>query len=160
MRLYNRLYSYIKKKHLEKAMAIFAKIDMKTVYDIITKNCWEYGIQYILLMKTPFVLEVGIIGRRDRVLIKFHKTQKVYSYDMISFREFFLASDYTRAYYITTGSFHKEHKEGSWNLSFLGRRQVKTISSKDFLIRQEWMTQPYYSHFKYKKLDFYPYLPY
>lgn len=159
MHLYSSLIYRIKRKHMEKAIMKFNKINIDTVFNIIEKNCWEYGIQYQLMIKTPFVLEIILIGRKQTKYLRFHKTYMVFKEDYIRFESVVKDADYSKAYYITNGVFEGNIEKLNHQSLLWSATRVKLISNVDFLIHQQWLSEPYNSVFKFKKLDFYRYLP-
>lgn len=159
MHLYSRLVYKIKKRHIEKAKAKFNKITVDAIFNIIEKNCWEYGIQYQLMIKTPLVLEILLIGRKETKYLRFHKTYMVFKEDFIRFQNLLKDTEYNKAYYVTNGVFEGCIEKLNHQGKLWGGSKIKLINNLDFLVHQQWMHQPYNSVFKFKKLDFYRYLP-
>ncbi|GKU26458.1 hypothetical protein [Clostridium folliculivorans] len=127
------------------------------VFRNLTKNCWIYGIQYEVIIKDRLTLEIKLIGKREKVLLKFNKTLVVFKEDYNSFIDLVELMEVDKAYFITTGVFQAEiYKLNSWKLSY---PKVFLEDSKAFLKRQIWSKKKYNEHLKYDKLDFNRYLP-
>ncbi|WP_183278897.1 hypothetical protein [Clostridium fungisolvens] len=123
----------------------------------MTKNCWIYGIQYEVIIKDRLTLEIKLIGKREKVLLKFNKTLVVFKEDYNSFIDLVELMEVDKAYFITTGVFQAEiYKLNNWKLSY---PKVFLEDSKAFLKRQIWSKKKYNEHLKYDKLDFNRYLP-
>ncbi|GFP77527.1 hypothetical protein bsdtw1_03684 [Clostridium fungisolvens] len=127
------------------------------VFKNLTKNCWIYGIQYEVIIKDRLTLEIKLIGKREKVLLKFNKTLVVFKEDYNSFIDLVELMEVDKAYFITTGVFQAEiYKLNNWKLSY---PKVFLEDSKAFLKRQIWSKKKYNEHLKYDKLDFNRYLP-
>ncbi|GFZ32478.1 hypothetical protein CSC2_30040 [Clostridium zeae] len=127
------------------------------VFKNLTKNCWIYGIQYEIIIKDRLTLEIKLIGKREKVLLKFNKTLVVFKEDYNRFIDLVDLMEVDKAYFITTGVFQAEiYKLNSWKLSY---PKVFLEDSKAFLKRQIWSKKKYNEHLKYDKLDFNRYLP-
>lgn len=127
------------------------------VFKNLTKNCWIYGIQYEVIIKDRLTLEIKLIGKREKILLKFNKTLVVFKEDYNSFIDLVDLMEVDKAYFITTGVFQAEiYKLNSWKLSY---PKVFLEDSKAFLKRQIWSKKKYNEHLKYDKLDFNRYLP-
>jgi hypothetical protein len=127
------------------------------VFKNLTKNCWIYGIQYEVIIKDRLTLEIKLIGKREKVLLKFNKNLVVFKEDYNNFVDLVELMEVDKAYYITTGVFQAEiYKLNSWKLSY---PKIILEDSKAFLKRQLWSKKKYNEHLKYDKLDFNRYLP-
>ncbi|MBK1810453.1 hypothetical protein JHL18_07380 [Clostridium sp. YIM B02505] len=127
------------------------------VFKNLTKNCWIYGIQYEVIIKDRLTLEIKLIGKREKILLKFNKTLVVFKEDYNNFIDLVDHMEVDKAYFITTGVFQAEiYKLNSWKLSY---PKIFLEDSKAFLKRQIWSKKKYNEHLKYDKLDFNRYLP-
>ncbi|WP_052447376.1 hypothetical protein [Clostridium polynesiense] len=160
MQLYSRLVYKLRKEHLDKAFIKFKKITIDTVQDLITKNCWEYGLQYEIMIKTPLTLEIAVIGRNKTHYLRFHKAPMIFKEDYIRFESLINNSSYDRGYYITNGVFEGCLEKMNHNGNFFRRGRIKLVDKGDFLVGQHWIKQSSFEAFKFKKLNFYKYLPY
>ncbi|QAA31205.1 hypothetical protein [Clostridium manihotivorum] len=123
----------------------------------MTKNCWIYGIQYEVIIKSKLTLQIKLIGKREKVFLMFDKTLVVFKEDYYRFLNLAESIEADKAYFITTGVFESEiYKMNSWKLS---APKIILEDSKKFLKRQVWFKRKYNEHLKYDKLDFHRYLP-
>jgi hypothetical protein len=148
----------LKKNEIRKAKLFLKKIRIETIFDILTKNCWKYDIQYELLIKKEDMLIIKLRGNKEYILLIFHKTDLVTIDEYTKFNILANCHRVTKAIYITTGCFHEaiqnEYKDV---LSFFCN--VKLENGFRFIKGQLGLYGKAVKVFKYKKLDFFCYMP-
>lgn len=100
-----RLYLKLRKDEVEKAKAKLNIMNIDTIFQCLTKDCWVYGVQYDVVIKTQDYFIIKLFGRRKDVLIKYHKTDVVFSEDYDRFLYEVNLNESQRGVYITTGVF-------------------------------------------------------
>ncbi|GIM30523.1 hypothetical protein CPJCM30710_31890 [Clostridium polyendosporum] len=157
MYLLDVLYYKFHKCMIDKAILKLKKIQIDMVFEILTKQCWKYGIQYEIIIKDKLELEIKLIGKREVVFLKFHKTLVVFKEDYNKFSNLAETLGADKAFYITTGVFQAEvYKLNQWKLF---EPRVVLEDNFHFIKKQLWMKRMYNENLKYKKLQFYRYLP-
>lgn len=122
------------------------RIKIDAITRNITQSCWNYNIQYKILLKTSDLLLIKLIGDNKRVLLKYHKKNKV---ELREYEKFLYDLDQfnvEKGVYITTGIFDckiDEYDSGIFN------RKVQRINNTKFIRRQASLD----------KLSFLEYLP-
>lgn len=156
MFLLDKLYMMLKKEQIDKAVLKFKKIDINIVYELLTKNCWKYGIQYEVIIKTKDLIEVRLYSEREEILFKFHKTPIVFIGEYNNFIDRLRACKVRKGIYITTGVF-EEIILKSHSKRFEGRKVILE-DNFHFLKKQIWLKYKG-KPLKFKELQFYKYLP-
>ena len=146
----------LNRKKLEKAMIKFKKIPIDKVYEILTKNCWKYNIQYEVIFKNKSQLEIKLIGKKEVYLIKFQKSLVVDIIDYDKFANLVNIIEAGKGYYITTGVFKREVEISNNRILF---RSIKLINGYNFIKKQIWLKNKDINHISYSKLHFFKYLP-
>ena len=134
------------------------KIKIDTVFDAITKSCWKHGLQYETIIKNNEVIEIRLKSRREQVLFKFHKTDMVFVDDYEKFVLKMELLDIKRGVYITTGVFEGKVVK-NYRRVFPFFNNVNIEDNVDFIKGQLGLWGKAAEVFKYKKLNFYRYLP-
>lgn len=151
------IYYKLNKNKVEKAILKFKKISIDKVYEIVTRNCWEYGIQYEVIFKDKNQLEIKLIGRKEIYLIKFEKALAVDIIDYDKFINLVNIVEASKGYYITTGVFQQDVENKNNRLLLL--KKIKLINGYNFIKRQIWLNDKSLNHISYNKLHFFKYLP-
>lgn len=133
-------------------------IDVEVVYNALIKNCWKYGIQNKIILKDKLGFEVQLIGRLEKVFIKFQKSGKVAIHECETFYRKCEAMDIDRAYFINTGVFDKDLLEQSYNKVLSARIQL--IDGWKFLKHQVSIKSFVKDECNINCIHFFKYLPY
>ncbi|MFL0268541.1 hypothetical protein [Candidatus Clostridium radicumherbarum] len=151
------LYYQLKKDEIEKASTILKMIDIETIFQNLSKLCWNYNIQWETIIKTNYLLKLKLSGHNQVVMLKYHKT------DMVTLEQidlFLNELDKTKAnkgFYITTGKFERKNKK---NLRFsLNKKDLILEDSLIFIKNNLGLIGKAKDDFMIKKLNFYKYLP-
>lgn len=155
--LLDSIYYKLRREEIERAYTRLKRIKVDTILQNLTKQCWKYNIQYELIIKTKEILIIKLIGFKETVVLKYHKTNVV-SKDEI---DFFMAeldeNNADKGVYITTGEFESREK-----LTF------RTLFTKRDLILEDYYTfiksnlgirGKTIKDFNIYKLNFYKYFP-
>lgn len=100
-----KLYPKIRKNEVEKSKAKLKKMNIDIIFQCLTKDCWIYGIQYDVVIKTEDYFIIKVFGRKKDVLIKYHRTDIVFVEDYNRFLYEVNLNDSQKGIYITTGVF-------------------------------------------------------
>lgn len=152
------LYYKLRKKEIDKAKVVLKKIKMDMVFNAITNNCWKNGIQYETLIKNNEVLVMKLNGKKEVVLLKFHKSDMVFAED---YERLVLIMDelgIKKGIYITTGVFEAKIIK-NLKKPFSTFHNIKIENNLAFIRGQLGLTGKAVDIFKYKKLTFLNYLP-
>ncbi|MDP4090643.1 MAG: hypothetical protein Q8930_15435 [Bacillota bacterium] len=114
------IYCGIKRDEIRKLGKTIQRLSVNSFYEILTKDCWEFGIQYETLVKNNEVLEIKLWGVKRRNIIKFHRCAIVSVEELDKFVNTLERHEVNRGIYVTTGSFE---------LNII-RKQKKAIPSK------------------------------
>lgn len=134
------------------------KIRIDMIFDSITRSCWKSGIQYETIMKNAEILDIKLKGRKEVVLIRFHKAEMIFVEDYERFIIEMEVHGVKKGTYITTGVFEGKIIKTN-NKAFPHSRQVKVVDYFNFIKSQLGMYGMAAEVFKTKKLRFYKYLP-
>jgi hypothetical protein len=156
--LLNTVYGRIRRNEIKKAKVMIKKIRIDMIFDSITRNCWKSGIQYETLMKNAEILDIKLKGRKEVVLIRFHKADMIFIEDYERFIIEMEVHGVKRGTYITTGVFEGKIIKINSKVYSLSR-QVKVIDFFDFIKSQLGLYGIASEVFKSKKLRFYKYFP-
>lgn len=118
------------------------KVSINEISDNITKSCWNYNIQYEMILKDSHTLLIDLIGKEKEILLKYHKKDIITKNDYEGFINCLENYEIERGIYITTGFFGKHIYD---NL----HKKVKKIDVKKFIKKQP----------NIDKLSFLQYLP-
>lgn len=153
----DHLFYTVKKKQVDKSKIILRKISIDKIYEILTKNCWEYGIQLEIIMKSSELIEVRLQGRRESTLFKFHKTNMIFLEDYYRFKNLMEDVEVTEGVYITTGVF----EQGIFNITnyHFGSRKIILQDNFQFIKKQIWMNPRHKNCLVLNCIDFSRYLP-
>jgi hypothetical protein len=143
----------VRRKEAIKAKNMLKKIKIDTIYEILTKYCWKYGMQYDILYKSVELMIIKLCGRREVVLISFSKADIVH---MKEFEQFIMKINMykgNKGIYITTGIF-EESIEKSYK-----QFDMELVDGFHFIKSQIGIASNAEEVFKYNKFKFYRYLP-
>lgn len=101
-----KLYLKLRKYEVEKAKAKLKIMNVDIILQCLTKNCWRYGVQYDVIIKTQDYFIIKLFGTRKNVLIKYHKTDIVFLEDYNRFLYEINLNESQKGIYITTGIFN------------------------------------------------------
>jgi hypothetical protein len=156
--VFDKLYSLIRKEELKKSETMLKKMKIETLFDILSKDCWEYGIQYDVLLKRTDTLEIKMKGRKQHIVLKFHKTNRVSLESYLRFLRILTLSEGQRGVYITTGVFEEHIWEQHKRKGALEKRVI-IEDSFHFLRSQIGLANNSEDIFINNRLMFYKYLP-
>lgn len=122
------------------------KVSISEISDNITKSCWNYNIQYEMILKDSHTLLIDLIGREKEILLKYHKKDIITENDYERFMSYLESYEIERGIYITTGFFQKPIYN---NLHNYLHRRIKKIDIEKFIKKQP----------NIDKLSFLQYLP-
>lgn len=151
-----RLYYKLRKKEIEKAKVRLKKMKIDTILQCLTKECWKYGIQFELIIKTNEYFTISLLGRKKRFLLKYHNSDMVFFEDFNKFVFDVEMSGPSKALYITTGVF--EPKIIKQHSGMLFNRRIKIYDNLMFIKSQLGLTDTV-ELFSKKQLKFFNYLP-
>ena len=83
-------------------------IKINKIYYTISKNCWKYDVQYVLIYKDKDLLDVVLIGEKYEYYLRFEKSSMVDKQKIEEFKDILKQYNIQRAIYITTGVFYKK----------------------------------------------------
>ncbi|AWI07015.1 hypothetical protein [Clostridium drakei] len=118
------------------------KVSINEISDSITKSCWNYNIQYEMILKDSNTLLIDLMGKEKEILLKYHKKDIITKNDYEGFINYLESYEIKRGIYITTGFFEKYMYN---NL----HKKIKKIDIKKFIKKQP----------NIDKLNFLQYLP-
>lgn len=153
----NWIYYRFNKKKIEKALLKLKRITIDIVYEILTKNCWNYHIQYEVILKDKYQLEIKLIGEKEIYLFKFHKRLVIEEVDYQKFINLCEIVQASKGIYITTGIFNK-NVQGK-NRHFIFIKKANLVDGYSFIKSQIWLREKKAPHNSYKNLEFFRYLP-
>lgn len=152
---FNILYFRIRKKEIRKSKYRLKRIKINTILEVIIRNCEEKGIKYNILEKNKSELVVELIGKEERILLKYDKADMIFHDEYYNFVAMLNKLDIKKGIYITCGLF-----EGNIH----GNRIMfhKKIIFDDyayFMKKQLGIFGKTIDVFRNKSLNFYKYLP-
>ena len=148
-----KLYLKIRKNEVEKSKAKLKKMNIDIIFQCLTKDCWRYGIQYDVVIKTEDYFIIKIFGRKKDVLIKYHRTDIVFLEDYNRFLYEVNLNDSQKGIYITTGIFN-------FRKSNLFSHKVIIQDNIDFIKYQLGFSATVQEVFYRKRIKFFKYLDY
>jgi len=147
------LYQKIRKSEVEKAKARLNKMNIDIIFQCLTKDCWGYGIQYDIVIKTEDYFILKLFERRKDVLIKYHKTDLVFLEDYNRFLYELNLNKAQKGIYITTGVFDFRKYNFFYN-------KVIIQDNMDFIKYQLGFYGTTKEVFHKKRIKFFKYLDY
>jgi hypothetical protein len=143
----------VRRKEAIKAKNMLKKIKIDTIYEILTKYCWKYGMQYDILVKNVELMIIRLCGSKEVILVSFSKAEIVYVKEFEQFTMQINMYEGNKAVYITTGIF-EEGIENNYK-----QFDVELVDGFHFIKSQIGITSNAEEVFKYNKFKFYRYLP-
>jgi hypothetical protein len=156
--LLNKAYYRLRKSEISKAKSMLKRVKVDFIFEGLTKSCWKNGLEYETLMKNNEVLEIRVKGRKEEVLIKFHKANMVFLEDYERFLLMMETLGIKKGVYITTGVFEGRIIRNN-KKAFPFTNNVKIEDNYAFIKSQLGIHVSAADVFKNKKLTFYNYLP-
>lgn len=153
----NKIYLIIRKKEIFKAKIKLKKVKTDLVLKVLTKICWNCGIQYEIIIKRYDVLILKLTGKKENIIFKYHKTDMVFMEDYQRFLNYIDEYSAQKGVYITTGVF--ENKILSDLNHFIFNDKVKLVDCISFIRYQLGLFNDTYKAFTKDTLKFYRYLP-
>jgi hypothetical protein len=148
----------IRKDEIKKGKMMLRKVNIDTVFNTLTKDCWKNRIQYETILKNDSFLIIKLIGRRQKIIFKFHKADMVFIEDYEKFLGFIGNHNASKGIYICTGVFEgKVEKDLVVNFPLINN--VKIEDGFHFIKRQLGLGGKAIEVFKSNKLSFLVYLP-
>lgn len=114
------------------------KIQINNVYYNITRICWKYDTQYILLYKDKEIMEIILRGIKYQYYFKFEKSEMVDFNDVERFKKKAKELNASKAIYIITGKFDSKVKMDRYLYFF---RKIWLIDGKMFLKTQNSLNE-------------------
>ncbi len=142
----DKSYFNWKRSKLYKDKIKLKKISISEITENITKNCWNYNIQYQIILKNSDILLIKLIAKEKKLLLKYHKKDIIMLRDYEKFLNYLENYDVYRGIYITTGFFEKQTYI---NVNNIFHKKVKKIDAYKFIRKQ----------INISKLNFLEYLP-
>ncbi len=157
MEMIYKVYYKLNKKLINNEKEYLKSIDIDKIYDSIIKECWKYSIQYELILKNKYVLEIMLYGKRRNRLLKFHKSTYVTYEDYLSFLYKCNNVNIDKAYYISTGFLKKE----VINANHYEKLPFKIILEDNvrFISKQMMMNSKHKDRLSRNYIRFYGYIP-
>ncbi|NMM63243.1 hypothetical protein HBE96_11245 [Clostridium sp. P21] len=121
------------KSELYRAKTKLKKVSINEVLNNITKSCWNYNIQYEIILKNSDKLIIKLIGREKKLLLKYHKKDSIMMRDYEEFLNWLEHCKIERGIYIATGFFEKKIYSDECNLF---HNKVKKIDVEKFIKKQ------------------------
>jgi hypothetical protein len=151
------LYYLLKKDEIEKASTILKRIDIETIFQNLSKLCWNYNIQWEIIIKTNYLLSIKLMGLNQVIMLKYHKTDFVTLEQIDLFLNEIDKTKANKGFYITTGKFQRKNK----------KNHTINLKDKDLILEDGFifiknnlgLIGRAKDHFTIKKLNFYKYLP-
>ena len=98
-----KLYLKFRKHEVEKAKTKLKTMNIDIILQCLTKNCWRYGIQYDVIIKTQDYFIIKLFGRKKNLLIKYQKTDVIFLEDYNRFLYEVNLNESQKGIYIITG---------------------------------------------------------
>jgi hypothetical protein len=102
-----KIYLRLKKYKFKVIRESLNEVDIDKITKGITKECWNYNIQYRIILKTSNFLIIKLTGQDKVTLLKYHKKEKVILWEYESFLQYLKKYDVNTGIYITTGTFEE-----------------------------------------------------
>ncbi|MDP4144598.1 MAG: hypothetical protein Q8936_09010 [Bacillota bacterium] len=150
------VYLKLRRKEVAKAQKKLNKITISTIFKCIAKNCWENNINYEVLFRSSNILVIKIIGTREDIIIKYHRTDMVSQNDFIGLMQYMEENFVDKGVYITTGIFDRVvfRRKDKANL-----KKIKLENGIQFLKRHLGLLLKAEAIFNHKKFSFHEYIP-
>jgi hypothetical protein len=155
--LLNKVYYKLRKEEIEKASTRFKRIKIDTILEMLTKICWKYNIQYKVIIKASDMLTIKLIGNRETVVFKYHKTDMVLKDDVDFFMNELDENKAHKGVYLTTGRF--EQLKGLRCRDLVTKKDCMLEDGFVFIKRHIGLRGKAVRKFKIDKLNFFKYLP-
>lgn len=155
--LLDGIYYRLRKEEIEKANIIFKKIKIDTILKNLTKNCWEYNIQYETIIKTSSVLIIKLVGMKETVVFKYRKTDMVTKTDMELFMSELDENRAKKGVYITTGRF--EERKNMSIKDWILKKDIIFQDNFTFIKKQLGLKGKAIKNFNEENLKFFKFLP-
>lgn len=156
--LIDSLYCSIRKDEIRKLRKIMRRLTVENFFEALTKSCWEFGIQYEILIKNNDLLELKLSGLRRQNIVRFHRCDMVFTDDYERFINTLVRNDVNKGIYITTGVFEfkivKSHKKLTPS-----NRKVRLEDCISFCRKQMGFFKREAKILKTRNLRLYRYLP-
>lgn len=151
------IYYKLRKEEIERAFVKLKRIKIDTILQNLTKLCWKHNIQYEIFIKTSDLLIIKLIGHKERVIFKYHKTNMVSKNDMDIFMNLVDENKAAKGVYIATGEFSERRKVSLRSLLFT--RDIILEDGSKFIKRQIGIKGKSVDVFTRSKLNLFKYLP-
>lgn len=151
------LYYQLKKDEIEKASTILKMIDIETIFQNLSKLCWNYNIQWETIIKTNYLLKLKLSGHNQVVMFGYHKTDLVTLEQIDLFLNEIDKAKASNGFYITTGKFERKNKRN--NKFSLKKKDLILEDSFIFIKNNLGLIGRAKDDFMIKKINFYKYLP-
>lgn len=148
-----KLYLKIRKNEVEKSKAKLKRMNIDIIFQCLTKDCWGYGIQYDVVIKTEDYFIIKIFGSKKDVLIKYHRTDMVFLEDYNRFLYEMKLNNSQKGIYITTGVF-------DFKMSRLFYHKIITEDNIHFIKYQLGFSATTQEVFYKKRIKFFKYFDY
>lgn len=160
-KLLDALYFKIKRNEIKKARYRLRKINIEAILRLIIRNCEEKDIKNEILEKRHDYILVKLYGKKEKTLLKYHRTDMVFSEDYNEFlnkmKKEHDNEEAIRGVYITSGIFETQIHKNENKLFF--RKKVILDDYTYFMKKQLGLRGKTVNVFKQRKLNFYKYLP-
>lgn len=154
----DKLYYLIRKNNIEISKLKFKNITIEEVYQILSKNCWKYGIQHEIIMKNRDILEIRLEGRKNVTLFKFHKSPMIFYDNYHRFLNLKELVEADKGIYITTGVFENSIYRN--NSHYFWRNNTKIYDNYSFIKKQIRLNPKHKKGLNISYIDLSNYLPY
>lgn len=149
LELFNNIYFRLRKNEIQKGKIRLKRVRTDKVLKILTKSIWKENIQYSVLIKTSEVLIIKLKGKKEEVIIKYHRCDMVFADYVQDFIAILNGNDVKKGVYITTGVFERG----------ISNKRVKLEDYKHFLKYQIGILGKIDEIIKKDRLKFFKYLP-
>lgn len=156
-RLLNLIYFTLKKKEIKKARIRMKKISIDDILDLIIKNCEDKSVEYKILEKNHDTIAIDLFGKKEKVLLKYHKSDMVFKEDYNEFINKLKREHVDKGIYVTTGLFETEIHKRENRLLYL--KKIVLDDYYCFFKKQIRLFGKADAIFDKKQLNFYRYLP-
>lgn len=144
--LIDKAYTRLRKEELYKGKVQLKKLNTDMVKENITKNCWNYNIQYEVFLKTTNLLIIKLIGKEKTILFKYHRKEKISLRDYEEFLQCLDIYNIGKGIYVTTGIFEDNINK---NIKSIFDRRIQKVDGIKLIKKQLGVNQ----------LNFLEYLP-
>ncbi|MCY6484408.1 hypothetical protein OW763_08560 [Clostridium aestuarii] len=155
--IWDTLYFKIRKKEITKSRYRLRRIKIDTILNILIRNCKEKNIKYNIIDKTHNVILIELIGKRKKILLKYHIADIIFIDEYNSFLSKVKKVNPHKAIYITTGVFEAKIHKLQHRIVFPKKVTLEDYSY--FMKTQLGIIEKTIYIFKQKKINFYKYLP-